>query len=233
MSNKTIQDRVISACEQILLDQPYVSLTEVFKVIGLLQPIHEDNWRKGKITELETLIQGKSSKKAEAIACLKKWALENGLMPLKIISYARTSGPKRRLQYSRDGDPEIESIFQTYYFSPNLTEKELRKLQDKLEDEPELVVFWVVSESQCSKCNQELGKGMFLLMEGNNPLCLNCAGVGDLVFLSSGNPKLTRRAHNYSSKSAVVVRFSKTRKRYERQGILVQSEALKKAESEI
>jgi hypothetical protein len=233
MSNKTIQERVVSACERILQDKLYVCLTEVFKVIGLLQQTHEDNWRKGKSAELETFIQGNSSKKVEAIDCLKKWALENGLMPLKIISYVRTSGPKRRLKYSHDGDPEIESIFQTYYFSSDLTEKELRKLQDKLEEEPELIVFWTVSESQCSKCNQELTKGKFLLMEGDKALCLNCAGLGDLVFLSSGNPKLTRRAKGYSSKSVVVVRYSKSRNRYERQGLLVQSEALKKAESEI
>ena len=77
MSNKTIQERVISACEQILEHQPYISITEVFKVIGLLQPIHEDNWRKGKIPDLETLIQGNPSKIAEAINCLQKWALEN------------------------------------------------------------------------------------------------------------------------------------------------------------
>lgn len=67
----------------------------------------------------------------------------------------------------------------------------------------------------------------------DNPLCLNCAGIGDLVCLGRGNPKLTRRAHSYSTKSAVVVRFSNTRKRYERQGILVKPAALKKVESEL
>lgn len=228
MTNKTIQERVFSACERIMQHQSFINIVEVFKVIGLLQPIHEDNWRKGKISELETSIQGNPTKIAEAVNCLKKWALENGLMPLKIISYSRTSGPKRPLQYSLDGDSEIESIFQTYYFSPKLSEVELRELQDKLEQVPELVVFLTVSNSQCSKCKQELLRGSFLLMEGENPLCVNCAGLSDLVFLPSGNPKQTRQARNYSSKSAVVVRFNKTRKRYERQGLLVHPEALQK-----
>jgi hypothetical protein len=203
------------------------------KAIGLLQPIHEDNWRKGKMQNLEMMIQGSQSKIAETINCLVVWASKKRLTPMKIISFVRTSGPKRQLQYSEDGDLEVESIFQTYYFSPDLTEKELRKLQNELEEEPELVVFWTVSDSECSKCKKELQKGQLLLMEGDNPLCLTCAGLGNLVFLPRGDPKLTRRANKYTSKSVVVVRFSHTRKRYERQGLLVESEALQKAESEV
>jgi hypothetical protein len=70
-------------------------------------------------------------------------------------------------------------------------------------------------------------------MEGDNPLCLTCAGLGNLVFLPRGDPKLTRVANKYTSKSVVVVRFSHTRKRYERQGILVEPEAFQKAENEV
>jgi hypothetical protein len=51
-----------------------------------------------------------------------------------------------------------------------------------------------------------------------------------LVFLPSGDAGLTRRAHRASELSAVVVRFSRTRKRYERQGLLVEGAALAQAE---
>ena len=126
-SQKSIQGRVISACEQILRHQPYVSLTEVLKVIGLLQTIHRDSWQKGKIQFLEMMIQGNPNKIIETINCFTEWALNKNLTPVKIISYARTSGAKRLLQYSEDGDPEIESVFQTYYFSPDLTVQELQQ----------------------------------------------------------------------------------------------------------
>ena len=62
---------------------------------------------------------------------------------------------------------------------------------------------------------------------------MNCAKLESLVFLPSGNAKLTHRAKNYSNKSAIVVKFSRTRKRYERQGIMIEKEALKKAQSEV
>ena len=43
---------------------------------------------------------------------------------------------------------------------------------------------------------------------------------------------MTRRARKYSRLSAVVVRFSRGRKRYERQGVLVEEPALEQAEAE-
>jgi hypothetical protein len=52
------------------------------------------------------------------------------------------------------------------------------------------------------------------------------------VFLPAGDAALSRRARKHSSLAAVVVRFSRARKRYERQGLLVTEEALAKAEEE-
>jgi len=69
-------------------------------------------------------------------------------------------------------------------------------------------------------------------MEDDRPLCLRCADLDHLVFLPSGDAALTRRSGNFSILRAVVVRFSRTRKRYERQGILVEEAALSRAVEE-
>ncbi len=53
-----------------------------------------------------------------------------------------------------------------------------------------------------------------------------------LVFLPAGDAALTRRAKRASRLSAVVVRFSRSRRRSERQGILVEEAALERAELE-
>jgi hypothetical protein len=52
------------------------------------------------------------------------------------------------------------------------------------------------------------------------------------VFLPAGDAALSRRARQASRLSAVVVRFSRTRKRYERQGLLVEEAALESAEAQ-
>lgn len=96
----------------------------------------------------------------------------------------------------------------------------------------EIVVFSIVRDSVCAECKRELGKGEFLRMENDRPLCLACADLDHLVFLRSGDAALTRRASKYSGLRAVVVRFSRTRNRYERQGTLVEEGALERAEQE-
>src|SRR6266545_2858298 len=93
----------------------------------------------------------------------------------------------------------------------------------------EIVVFWIVRDSACAECGEELAKGRFLRMETERPLCLRCADLDHLVFLERGDAALTRRASQYSTLRAVVVRFSRSRKRYERQGVLIEDHALAQA----
>jgi hypothetical protein len=96
----------------------------------------------------------------------------------------------------------------------------------------DIVVFSILKPSACAECGAELWKGSFLRMEKEKPLCLECADLDHLVFLPRGDVALTRRSRKYSILSAVVVRFSRSRKRYERQGLLVESGALERAQEE-
>jgi hypothetical protein len=96
----------------------------------------------------------------------------------------------------------------------------------------DLIVFDILRESNCGDCGKQLLRGDFLFMEGKRPLCLSCADLDHLVYLPRGDTALTRRARKHSALSAVVVRFSRARKRYERQGVLVEESALEQAEAE-
>ena len=96
----------------------------------------------------------------------------------------------------------------------------------------DIVVFSILREAQCDECGAELGPGALLKKEGETVLCLSCADLAHLVFLAQGNAALTRRASKYSTLRAIVVRFSRSRQRYERQGILVEEPALQRAEEE-
>jgi len=70
------------------------------------------------------------------------------------------------------------------------------------------------------------------VLEDREPLCLECADLDHLEYLPRGDAALTRRARKYSRISPVVVQWSRTRKQYERQGILAEAEAIAKAEEE-
>ncbi|HEV2962570.1 MAG TPA: DUF2293 domain-containing protein, partial [Candidatus Angelobacter sp.] len=69
-------------------------------------------------------------------------------------------------------------------------------------------------------------------MEKGVPVCMECADLDHLVWLPSGDAALTRRAKKHSKLWAVIVKFSRARRRYERQGLLVEEEALEQAQEE-
>jgi hypothetical protein len=96
----------------------------------------------------------------------------------------------------------------------------------------EIVVFILRTETECSECRRPLLKGNFLRLEKKRPLCLDCADLGRLEYLPRGDTAVTRRTTKYSALRAVVVQWSRTRKRYERQGILAPPEAIRRAEEE-
>jgi hypothetical protein len=97
-------------------------------------------------------------------------------------------------------------------------------------ERPEIVVVSPLKEWTCSACGDT--DAGWLTMDDSGPLCLSCADLAHLTFLGAGDAALTRRARKHSRLSAVVVRFSRARRRYERQGVLVEEPALEKAEAE-
>jgi len=88
-------------------------------------------------------------------------------------------------------------------------------------------------DTKCDECGEELGPHAWITLEENKgALCLTCSDLDQLVFLPTGDAALTRRTRKHSALSAVVLKFSRLRKRYERQGLLVEENALQQAEAE-
>ncbi|CAB5161673.1 FIG00823567: hypothetical protein [Olavius algarvensis associated proteobacterium Delta 3] len=97
----------------------------------------------------------------------------------------------------------------------------------------DITVFISTRNATCDECSQELGRGAWITLDDKkNAYCLTCADLDHLVFLPAGDAALTRRSRKHSRLSAVVVKWSRARKRYERQGLLVENDALERAEEE-
>ena len=98
----------------------------------------------------------------------------------------------------------------------------------------ELKVFISSRESRCDECGENLGRGAWILLQGDDKgaACLSCADLDHLVFLPSGDAALTRRSRKHSKLAAIVLKWSRPRKRYERQGLLVENAAVELAEHE-
>ena len=100
------------------------------------------------------------------------------------------------------------------------------------EKDSDKIVFILRGDTQCGRCKRELWQKEFVCLTGGEALCLECAGLAHLEYLPAGDTAVTRRATKYSSVHVVVMKKSSARKRSERQGILVEADAVRRAEAE-
>src|ERR1041384_1009023 len=82
---------------------------------------------------------------------------------------------------------------------------------------PEIKVFISNRDGTCAECGGTLGQAAWIhLNQAKGALCLPCADLDHLEFLPTGDAALTRRAKQASTLWAVVLKWSRSRKRYER-----------------
>lgn len=229
-NRKKLIDRVTRAAEAALAARHYVTSIDVLVGIGWLDPGAAARWRRGQIDYLEREVRTSLPRISEAMRLFRSWAAAKGLFASQTDYVART--PQRQtLRFSRSGNPSIEEQYRTHWVSPELSERKRERLAEKASQAPDLVVISPLkAEWTCHRCGRT---GDLLMTEAAGAACLSCAGLGDLEYLPAGDALLTRRAKAKSTRYAVVVRFSRSRGRYERQGLLVEPRALAEAEREL
>jgi hypothetical protein len=213
----------------VLAKQKYVTPLDVCVRIGWLAPARVEDWRQGRVASLDEALPVSDEKLDELMQRLRGWAADKGLTPSE-GSYVAATRDRRALRFTATGTDEAERAWRTHWTSPDLTEKQSERIAARQSKAPDLVVVQPVKDFTCAECGETFGD--LLIMDDAGPLCLTCADMDHLVFLPSGDAALTRRAKKASRLSAVVVRWSRNRKRYERQGLLVETGALEQAEQE-
>jgi len=229
-SHLKLVDRVRKAAEAALAAQGFVCPLDILLGIGWLNAGPVRDWQTGRVDHLEDAMQIQTSRLAEAMKLFRGWAIEKSLSP-SVTDYVARTPQRQTLRFTRRGDTAIEEQYRTHWISAEVSKKERDRLVEKANRPPELVVILPLKDDwTCHRCGKT---GDFLIMENPGPACLRCAGLGDLEYLPAGDALLTRRAKARSKRSAVVVRFSKSRGRYERRGLLVEAGALEAVRREL
>ncbi|MBP2330975.1 hypothetical protein JOF56_011360 [Kibdelosporangium banguiense] len=219
-----LERRIFEAAEHELANAGIVTPVTVFARMGWLSGLQ--NWEREQAPSLEAIAAVGPDKLADAREILRRWAGQRGLTPGE-STYVSTNRGRRPLKFTTSGDEAAEQEYRTHWISPDLSDKKRERLVQKQNTAPDLVVIIPLKDWTCAGCQDT---GPFLIMDNVGQLCLTCADMDHLLFLPSGDATLTRRAKKASGLSAVVVKFSRNRKRYERQGILVEESALEQAE---
>ncbi len=232
---KSIRERVRLVAANLLQQRGSVGPLELFIEMRWLDQRVFEQWQQGRreVPVLEPRIQCGDDKLRDALRHFQEWVAEQKLEPIE-FSYSRASVQgAQRLQVTVRGDAEGEQFYCSHFTSADPASSQRKKAERARAKAPELTVFIQTGDAaKCSECTVELQRGDWIYLEQSQPLCLDCADLGHLEFLPSGDAALTRRAKKHSSLSAVVVEFNRRRKRYERRGLLAMPEAIQQAEAE-
>lgn len=226
---RSLEPRVADAAAKALARQKFVTPLDVCLDIGWLNSALVDDWKQGRVAALKDVLPVHGDRLAELIMHLERWARNHGLKPSE-AAYVSQTRDRRTLRFTGNLAEEAESAWRTHWVSPGLTATQEQRITRRRDVQPDLVVVDAQKEFTCAECTRTAAG--LLIMDNDAPLCLPCADMDHLVFLPAGDAAMTRRAKRASRLSAVVVRWSTTRKRYERQGLLVEEAALEQAEQE-
>src|SRR5215813_273364 len=132
---KSLESRVITAAKATLAEREVVSAIEVLERIGWLAQPRIQEWRQGRLDYLERGISTNLHRISSAMRMFHKWARQHGLTPIETEYVSRTRD-RRRLRFSKSGDPSIERAYRTHWASPKLSAAQQHRLQDQLSRPP-------------------------------------------------------------------------------------------------
>jgi len=213
-----LETRVARIAVELLAERRYIRPVDVLVGLGWLAQPNVDRWVQGRVPSLDRCVQVDSAKVLAAFAALQHWAEDRGLKP--------SEADYQDLQFSADSSSEADRGYRTHWGSTDIP----GPFVDRPPRRPQRII--VISPHRAWTCASCGDTGDFLRMDKAGALCLDCADLGHLEFLPSGDAALTRRATKASRLSAVVVRWSTRRNRYERQGILAELAAIEQAAQE-
>lgn len=212
-----VETRVTRIAEAVLAERRSIRPVDVLVGLGWLAQPNVDRWMHGRVPSLDRCVQVDADHVTAAVTALRHWAEERGL--------TASEADYGDLKFTADGDADAERAHRTQWGSTASSEP-------VVERPPSPRPLTVISPHNAWTCASCGDTGDLLLKDTAGGICLDCADLGHLEFLPSGDAALTRRATKASRLSAVVVRWSTRRKRYERQGILAEPVAIERAAQE-
>jgi hypothetical protein len=94
----------------------YVTAIDVLLATGWLRPEKVEDWRRGRVPYLEQVTVANLPKISTAMRIFRHWAENTGLRPGETV-YVSWTRDRRRLRFSKSGDPNFERAYRTHWLS--------------------------------------------------------------------------------------------------------------------
>jgi len=110
--------RVAQAVEALLARGKVVAPVDVLVEMGLLDPKHIEDWRRGRVPYLEKVIDCNLIRLSRLLRVLRFHAHDLKLKPSTTAYMRWGKGPKQHVRFTRTGDPKLEEAYARHFVWP-------------------------------------------------------------------------------------------------------------------
>jgi hypothetical protein len=110
-----LRRKIAAAGSAAVAKNGYVTAIDALLATGWLRPERVDDWRRGHVPYLERVTVASLPKISTAMRVFRSWAESTGLRPSETVYVTRD---RRRLRFSKSGNPNIERAYSTHWLPP-------------------------------------------------------------------------------------------------------------------
>ena len=110
--------RIARAVEKILAHRKVVATVDVLIGMDLLPLDQLENWRRGRVPYLELMINCNLTRLSRLLRILRFHAHDLNLKPSVTAYMSWGKGSKRRLRFTKTGDPKLEEAYARHFVWP-------------------------------------------------------------------------------------------------------------------
>ena len=113
-----LHPRIAKAVDALLRRGKVVAAVDVLIEMELLTPERLEDWRRGRLPYLEKVINCNLTRLSRLLRILRFHAHDLNLVPSTTTYMRWGKGPKRRLQFTKTGDPKLEEAYGRHFVWP-------------------------------------------------------------------------------------------------------------------
>ena len=117
--NRQDLERALSTVTtELLKEKGYICFVDVFMKFGYLSKSDYENWRFRRVSSLERVLTMNLSLINFIMKTVRRNSLNGHLKPSMTVYKSWGKGKKTLLQFSKSGDPTIETAYATHFVKP-------------------------------------------------------------------------------------------------------------------
>jgi hypothetical protein len=117
--NRQDLERALSTItSELLKEKGYLCFVDVFIKLGYLSKSDYENWRFKRVSPLERVLSLNLSRIHFIMKTVRRNSVNGHLKPSMTVYKSWGKGKKTLLQFSKSGDPRIETAYATHFVKP-------------------------------------------------------------------------------------------------------------------